>query len=116
MKTLRSLAAALALLSACGPAAASDPEALMARIEAGVAMPRESYPLASYERAYAWDPHAPGHSKVVAIYLHLGGRPGRRWVAPDALPVVMDGGCGVVSLRYDIASGRIESIACNGYA
>jgi hypothetical protein len=108
--------AAFALLGAA-PAPAGEQEALMARIEARVVMPRGADPIAGYDRAYAWDPDAPAASRVIAIYVRVDANwVGRRWVAADALPVVMDGGCSVVTLTYDVASDRVEQIGCNGYA
>lgn len=91
------------------------PEALMDRIEAVLVMPRRSEPLASYQRLYSWEPREDGVRKVMGLY-HARPEPGRRWVAANDMPVIMDGGCGVVTFTYDVATDRIEGIGCNGMA
>ncbi|MEI9850999.1 MAG: hypothetical protein WDN24_09280 [Sphingomonas sp.] len=85
----------------------------MDRIEAAVKMPAGAQPIAGYARYYAWADKA--RTKVTAVYLH-GGHPGRKWIGFDDLPLVLDGGCGVVSLVFDAASGTIDEIYCNGAA
>ena len=88
---------------------------LMDRIEREVRLPDGAGPLASYARSYAWQQRADGFRKVVAVYDSLtGAAPGRRWVAETEFPLVMDGGCGLISLSYDVAAQRIEHVTCNG--
>jgi hypothetical protein len=90
--------------------------ALMARIEREVRLPPGAGALATYARYYAWRDGKDGR-KVVAVWQNLTGeRPGRHWVTERDFPVIMDGGCGVVSLTWDVATARIEQVACNGYA
>lgn len=92
-------------------------EQLMNRIEREVRLPQGAGALASYARSYAWQQREDGVRKVVAVYENLtGARPGRHWVAETDLPVIMDGGCGLISLSYDVAAGRIEHVECNGEA
>jgi hypothetical protein len=97
-------------------------EAVMDLIERQVRLPRGARPLASYARFYAWQRRTDGVRKVVATYTGqsiadvTGAGPGRHWVAENALPVVMDGGCGIISLSYDVATQRIEHVDCNGDA
>jgi hypothetical protein len=39
----------------------------------------------------------------------------RRWLADsEALPIVFDGGCTIVHLAYDLETGKIEHVFCNG--
>ena len=41
----------------------------------------------------------------------------RRWVGDsDQLPIIMDGGCGVITVVYDPRRSVIESVTCNGVA
>lgn len=40
--------------------------------------------------------------------------PGRRWVAQNPGPFVADGGCAIVTVVIDAASGSIEKAECNG--
>ena len=101
------------------PAAGSEAEqqALMARIEREVRLPEGAGALASYARYYAWQQREDGVRKVIAFYLHLSGHePGRYWVAENALPLILDGGCGMITLSYDVAAQRIEHVECNGEA
>ena len=115
MSALAILAAAA--LFGAAPAPAGDQQTLMARIEARVVMPRGADPIAGYRRTYAWDPHAPPGSRVLALYMRTDANwVGRFWVPSDELPVVMDGGCGIVTLTYDVADDRVEQIGCNGLA
>lgn len=99
------------------PAAAPADEqaAIMDRIEREVRLPEGTRPLGEYGRYYAWQDREDGVRKVIAVYLHEP-NPARHWVAETALPLVLDGGCGIVSLSYDVAAGRIEHVACNGEA
>ena len=90
---------------------------LMDQIERQVRLPEGAGPLASYARYYAWQQREDGFRKVVAVYENLtGAPPGRRWVADTEFPLVMDGGCGFISLSYDLAAQRVEHVTCNGEA
>lgn len=96
-------------------------EAIMARIERDVRLPEGAAPLDSYARHYAWQQGRDGRRKVVAIYVSAplahgsGTPPGRDWVDDEAaLPMIDDGGCDVISLRYDLVGQRIEQVVCNG--
>jgi hypothetical protein len=41
----------------------------------------------------------------------------RRWMADKRdLPMVMDGGCMVVNVVYDLAKKKVEQSSCNGVA
>ena len=100
-----------------GPAAddqsLSDPAlvAVMDRIERAVTLPNGARPLASYARNYAWADIA--RTKVTAIYLGWG-TPGRKWIGFDDLPMVFDGGCGVIELVFDVKRGTFDEIDCHG--
>ena len=90
-------------------------EELMDEIERQVRLPEGAGPLASYARYYAWQQRDDGYRKVVAVFERLtGAPPGRRWVAETDFPLAMDGGCGLISLSYDVTARRIEHVACNG--
>lgn len=106
------------------PAATTPPgteaqarEELMDRIERQVRLPEGAAPLASYARYYAWQDRGDGYRKVIGVYLGVGERtPGRRWVTENEFPLILDGGCGMVTLSYDVAAQRIEHVTCNGEA
>lgn len=130
MRPLPLLAALLAL--GCGPAAAqgsqaatppvtppatsAEQDAIMDRIERDIRLPEGAGPLASYARFYAWQQREDDVRKVVAIYDGVTGAmpPGRRWVTETDFPLVMDGGCSIVTLSYNVAEQRIEHVTCNG--
>jgi hypothetical protein len=98
-----------------GDAAAQ--EALMDRIEREVRMPDGAGAVSSYARYYAWRQGKDGTRNVVAVWQNLTGeRPGRHWVTERDFPLIMDGGCGVITLSYDVAAQRIDRVACNGDA
>ncbi|HTU12517.1 MAG TPA: hypothetical protein VMG08_16625 [Allosphingosinicella sp.] len=101
------------------PNAADDAEreAIMDRIEREIRLPAGADPLASYERSYAWQERGDGVRKVIGVYLTPeGSNRGRRWVTEAELPLILDGGCSLVSLSYDVAAGRIDHVTCNGEA
>lgn len=92
-------------------------EELMDRIEREVRLPAGAGPLASYARYYAWQEREDGVRKVVAVYVRLSGHPpGRSWVAENAFPLILDGGCAMITLSYDVAAQRVEHVTCNGEA
>jgi len=99
------------------PRADAGQQAIMDRIEREVRLPEGAGALSSYARYYAWQQRPDGARKVVAVWQNLTGEaPVRHWVTEREFPVIMDGGCGVVSLTWDVATQRIESVGCNGYA
>lgn len=112
MKTL--ISALFAIWFGFDPAP-SDPNAIMDRIEALISLPAGASPLPLYERFYAWEARDDGVRKVFGTYVR-GGSPGRHWVNQNELPLVMDGGCDIVTLTYDVDADRIERVECNGEA
>lgn len=132
MKPSLLLAAFLALGSAQAPAqgnqevpppapapAATSAEqtAIMDRIERDIRLPEGALPLASYARYYAWQQRSDGLRKVIGVYVRLEDHtPGRYWVGEDGFPLIMDGGCSLIGLSYNVAEQRIEHVTCNGEA
>ena len=107
---MRNILIALALLvSGC----AHHPDGndrIMRRIEAAVSLPQGSAPLSHYRRHYAWANDQEG--MVRAVYVQ-GGKPIRLWLAWDEMPIVLDGGCEVVSFSYDVHTERVSPARCN---
>lgn len=103
---------------ASGPADSdAEQQVIMDRIERAVRLPEGADPLASYERSYAWQRRDDGVRKVIGVYLSPRGESrGRRWVVENALPMILDGGCAMITLSYDVAARRIEHVTCNGAA
>ena len=104
--------ALIPLLVGTASAPPADPNAIMDRIEAGVTMPPGASPLAVYDRFYAWEDRDDSVQKVLATFVR-GERPQRHWVRQNELPLVLDGGCGIVTLTYDVDADRIERVECN---
>ena len=129
MKSAPILAALLAL--SCEPALAQpgdvvprqpaaiaptvEQTSIMDRIERDVRLPEDAGPLGSYVRYYALHQDSHGTRIVTGIYVRSR-TPGRRWVEETELPMIDDGGCGVVSVNYDLAAQRIQNVYCNGLA
>lgn len=106
------IALPLALLAAA-QAPLPEAESVMTRIERAVAMPNGAGPLGVYGRYYTWESRADGVRKVLAVYVREAS-PQRHWVNQNELPLVMDGGCDIVTLTYDHDADRIERVECNG--
>lgn len=89
----------------------------MDRIERDIRLPERADPVAAYERSYAWQQRGDGVRKVIGVYLTPeGSNRGRRWVMESELPLILDGGCSMITLSYDVAAQRIEHVTCNGEA
>ena len=86
----------------------------VSQLETMVGMPRGTKPLAQYTRAY----HGVmigGHPYIKALY-YIGSRsvPGVEIIGADrTYPMILDGGCNVVNLTYEVES-RDLAIRCNG--
>jgi len=91
----------------------AEPAAIMDRIEATITMPPGASSMSLYGRYYAWESRDDGVRKVLGTYVR-GERPERHWVHQNELPLVLDGGCDIVTLTYDFDADRIERVECNG--
>ena len=136
---------AIQLLAACTTPEQRKRDELADRIEALVRLPKGAGRLADYARAYAFDDkglvvgvYVPGYvapkpdetceqvlgdlkTREVPCPPETSGerlRSGqRRWVDDiNKLPMVMDGGCSVVTVTYDLKRGVIQDTYCNGVA
>ena len=105
----------LALIAAADRPMTVAERSIVERIERQVTMPRGASSLQAYDRYYARENREDGIEKVLAVFVR-NGRPGQHWVDQRELPLVLDGGCTVVSLAFDMASGRVEYVECNGEA
>lgn len=135
--------AAILLLFGCTTREQRQRDKLTNLIESRVVLPEGARRLADYARYYALDQngnvvgvYVPGYSPpnpdwgcedllanftTREVPCHwpekgdnlLAGQ--RGWVSgTDRLPLVMDGGCGVVILIYDPKKGVVKDIHCNG--
>jgi hypothetical protein len=106
-------------LSAAG-ASWSPAKADIAHLESGLTLPMvpsPSGPLKDYARYYAGivqNGHRMIRGELVAFDARQRGSV--HITSVDKFPVIMDGGCGVVNLLYDVETGKIISIGCNGLA
>jgi hypothetical protein len=108
------LVTTLLLLTECSSASEQREAKLMNEIETTIKLPAGAEPLREYSRYYAYGQKG----EVLGIYAgkYLDRSDGREWVKdPKHLPMIMDGGCGVVNVRFDIRSKKIEAY-CNGEA
>jgi hypothetical protein len=72
--------------------------------------------VAEYARFYAGSV-SNGRHMILAEFVHVPGYAGVHMV-PTArdFPVIMDGGCHIINIRYDADAKRIEKFTCNGMA
>ena len=113
MRTLPILVALL-LMAACSSEGERRQATLMNEIEALVKLPNGAAPLQEYSRYYTYG----RDDEVIGIYAgrYLAKNAERKWVRDSrSLPVIMDGGCGVVNISFDIRSKKAEAW-CNGDA
>lgn len=97
------------LLGGCAHSLSNEDD-LMRSIEGNVSLPKEAAPLGRYRRHYAWGKD--DRDTVIAIYA-LGGKPARLWLPEDEMPIILDGGCTVVTFRYDLKSKLVSDLKCN---
>jgi hypothetical protein len=86
----------------------------IAELEKRLSLPLGAYELASYDRIYAKHSEANG-PVIVGILRHRVDRQGTVMVVNfKSLPVVFDGGCNVVRIRYSLIHRRFDLVKCNG--
>lgn len=102
------------IASVAHPFDQSTPElAIVNHLESILVLPHQARPLSSYIRYYAQEV-IQGKKHIVATFLY-NGSPGRlELIEAKKRPVIEDGGCDVLELRYSLADNRIISFACNG--
>ncbi len=111
-----------ALLLASPSSAKDGPQnALMDRVERLAQMPKGSFQIDKYARYYAFG----AHRRVIGVYITDVDPKNRsydlavgkhRWVdVARNLPVIMDGGCSVVTVQFDLQTNRSKAW-CNGVA
>lgn len=88
---------------------------LIGDIESSIELPAEARPLATYARYYAGVTDEDGRRLVRAVYVAGGGKV---VIVGDEtkLPSILDGGCDVIDLKYDVTNHRLVFATCHGYA
>ena len=108
---------ALALVG-CSDTSGMQNEAVIEHIEQVVKLPEGAGKLEDYARYYA----AQGDN-IVGVYTYSVGQRydlptgKKRWLTDSRdLPSIMDGGCSVVEVTYNLATKRVHEIFCHGEA
>lgn len=78
-------------------------------------MPPNAFPLNTYVRYFAGEV-ADDRRLIVGTFLHDPENAGIRIVEREKIPEVLDGGCDVVNLKYDIERKEVLALFCNGEA
>jgi hypothetical protein len=109
------------LLVACSSAEERQQRQVVQQIEQRVQLPANAEKLEKYARYYAMD-----GSRIVGTYITLVDPQNEtydlpvgqhRWIEDHRnLPVISDGGCMVVHVRYDPATQKVEQAFCNELA
>ena len=90
------------------------------RLENGLKLPiapSPPGPLKDYARYYAGIVQNRHHMiRGELIAFDAAQRGSVHITSEDKFPVIMDGGCGVVNLLYDVETAKTVSIGCNGLA
>ena len=83
-------------------------------LERVLVLPKGAYSLFEYTRYYAAVLHD-GRSMVRGEFV---GGPSKVVVVKgeSSLPLIMDGGCSVVNVLYDVMAHKVVQVSCNGYA
>lgn len=91
------------------------PPSLIAVIEEHIAMPVHASPLKSYVRYYS-GVTTNNRRMVIGKFLLDTVHAGIKISEINGVPRVLDGGCSVVNLKYDVRKKKIVAIFCNGVA
>ena len=70
-------------------------------------------PLDGYDRFYGGEIIG-GHHIIKGVFMDGKGSI-HVLASPAGLPMILDGGCHVVSVTYDADTGTLERVACNGF-
>jgi len=82
---------------------------LIGTLEWNLVMPEGAGALGTYTRYYA-------ERDGMLIGIFVRGDDGIRIVPGGELPLILDGGCSVVNLRYNLDTHKLTTIFCNGNA
>ena len=97
------------LTGACAHHLSAD-DKVAANIERLASLPKGALPIVRYSRHYAWSSRRKG---VVEAVYDSEGKPGRIWLPWDEMPIILDGGCSVVTFSFDSATKSFERMRCN---
>ncbi len=83
-------------------------------LESNLKMPHGARSVVEYKRFYLWPKKDGGI--VRAVFIFKNSTSGVGLVSPGELPVIDDGGCNVVELRYSLRKKKTLALFCNGVA
>ncbi len=87
--------------------------ATIAAVESTISLPKGAARLHEYARYYSEGVGA--STRLLGVYI-LNGSNDVHIVPFEELPKVLDGGCSVIRLEYDIETKQVIYISCNGVA
>lgn len=92
---------------------AAPTQAEIRALEAAVVLPPGASPLSTYNRRYAVVVQDSSRH-ILGVHFDNGGK--IVFTTPERLPRVLDGGCGVVNVEYDVTAKRFLAVTCDGEA
>lgn len=119
MRARSTLAALLGMLTLFPGWSGADPipgpsKAEVQEIERSVVLPHGAEPVEAFVRYYAAVSRN-GHRIIRGIYV-LGEEARIVMTTAERLPMVLDGGCGVVTVEFDASARAFLETSCNGEA
>ena len=84
-------------------------------LEGKVQMPRGAAPLNTFTREYAGRIER-GHRLIVGVYSGSGGEIVIVKSPAELNDTTLDGGCGMVSVQYDLTIHKVVDVRCHGEA
>ena len=88
---------------------------LISEVESRLSMPAKSSPLKVYIRYYTGTVTRKGRV-LVGTFVRDDEHAGIRVVGADGMPRVLDAGCAIINLTYDVKRRKVLSLFCNGVA
>jgi hypothetical protein len=88
----------------------------VADLEATMTLPPGAKLITKYARYYTGEMEA-GRPIILGILVLDDHRPAGTYIISEtAMPLILDGGCTVITVKFDVHASQIESLACNGFA
>ena len=93
----------------------SPDAALVAKVERELVLPQNAKRLGEYKKYYFGV--LSGKERILgAVFVYKEGEAGALIVKEAEAPHILDGGCGVINLKYDVDGQKVISLFCNGEA
>jgi len=85
---------------------------LVGKVEAKLRMPAGTT-LSSYARYY-YGQISHSHRMLMGEFVLSSNAPGVHIVTPEEAPKILDGGCSLIDLKYDVEKKVVVDLSCNG--